>query len=278
MKITNKYGLPGAIVEAVKNDDYDPGDSDITVTGLLQPPRLRALYEKHKEEIVEDASSRIWALIGQSVHTILERAEPSAITEERLYMHMEGWKVGGKFDRMTLRVKTLQDYKVCSVWEHIYGLKPEKEQQLNLLALLAAHNGYKEISNLEIVAIFRDWSQAKARYDKKYPQAQVARVKVKMWPVDRQVAFLRERVMLHQKALKELPECSEEDRWATPDKFAIMKKGRKSAIRLYTSMKEATANLKQGQYIEHRKGESKRCAMYCPVKGYCSQFSSLCSE
>lgn len=102
-RITNKLGLPEAIVEAVKNDPYDPGHADISATGLISPPRKRALERTHRNDMEEDASDRIWALIGQSVHTILERAEPSAIVEKRLYGRFGGWLVSGQFDRLTLR-------------------------------------------------------------------------------------------------------------------------------------------------------------------------------
>ena len=84
MKITNNTGLPGAIVEAIKNDEFTPGRSDITVTQLIGPPRIRVLKKQHGSEIIEDASNMIFALMGKAVHGILEKAEPSAVVEERL--------------------------------------------------------------------------------------------------------------------------------------------------------------------------------------------------
>jgi hypothetical protein len=277
MKITNNYGLPGAIVEAIKNDDYTPGEKvDMSVTGLIAPPRQRALMKLHRSELVEDASDRIWALVGQAVHSILERAEPSAIVEKRLYMDIDGWKISGQFDRMTLRQKTLQDFKMMSVWEVMNGLKPERVEQLNILLQLAVENGFNDISNLEVVAIFRDWSKSKAKYDKNFPQAQVKRINVEVWPEEKRIAFIRERIAKHKAASVDLPQCSQEERWATPDKFAVMKKGRKTALRLLDSEAEAIAymedkDVKDG-YIVHRKGESRRCADYCAVSQFCEQW------
>ena len=277
-KITNRYGLPGAIVEAIKEDPYDPGKkTDISATGLLSPPRQKALMYAHGNELVEDASDRIWALIGQAVHSVLERAEPSALTEKRLYMDIDGWKISGQYDRMTLRQKTLQDYKVMSVWEIIYGLKKEKEEQLNILLQLAAENGYNKITNLEIIGIFRDWQKTKAKFDKKYPQSQVKRIQVDVWPEEKRIAFIKERVQLHKDARISLPQCTADERWATPDKWAVMKKGRKSAVRLLSSEEEAELYIKEknvaGGYIEHRRGESKRCESYCPVVNFCEQYN-----
>ena len=281
MKITNNYGLPGAIVEAVKNDSYTMGKmADISVTGLLSPPRQKALMREHYAEIEEDASDRIWALIGQATHAILERAEPSAIVEERLYIHTQGWTISGQFDRMTLRQKTLQDYKLMSVWEVIYGLKKEKEEQLNVLMQLAVENGYTDIKNLEIVGIFRDWSKTKAKFDKNYPQSQVARIKINVWPESKRIAFINERVRAHQAARETLPECTTEERWATPDKWALMKVGRKSAVKLYDSEDEAltAAGSDLNLSVVHRPGEQKRCDNYCAVAKFCDQYKRLCGN
>jgi hypothetical protein len=280
MKITNKFGLPGAIVEAVRNDSYTAGKkTNISVTGLLSPPRQKELLRRHSGEIIEDASDRIWALVGQAVHSILERAEKSAIVEERLYMDAGGWTISGQYDRMTLRQKTLQDYKMMSVWEIIYGLKPEKTAQLNMLLQLAVESGYKDITNLEIVAIFRDWQKAKAKYDKKYPQAQVARINVDVWPEEKRNEYINERISLHKEARTNLPECTSDERWATPDKYAVMKKGRKSAVRLLDTQELADEYIGQksvvGGYVEFRQGESRRCADYCAVSEYCEQWREI---
>lgn len=274
MQITNKQGLPGAIVEAIKNDDYTPGEKvDISVTSLLSPPRQVVLRNKHYGELVEDASDRIFALIGQAVHSILERAEPSAVVEERLYIEIEGWRIAGQFDRLTLRQATLQDFKMMSVWETMNGLKPEKTAQLNMLLQLAVENGYDNISNLEIVAIYRDWSKTKAKFDKKYPKSQVQRIRVDVWPEEKRLAYITERVRLHQEARVNLPECTAEERWSRPDKYAVMKKGRKSAVRLLDSQEGAEVYIQQKNvpqaHIVHRKGEDVRCDNYCAVKEYC---------
>lgn len=280
MKITNKFGLPGAIVEAIKNDDYDPGViTDASATSLLSPPRQRALSLKHKGDLVEDASDRVWALIGQATHAILERSEPSAITEKRLYSSYGGWIISGQFDRLSLRGKTLQDYKVMSVWEVIHGLKKEKEEQLNILAQLAVDNEVNEITNLEIIGIFRDWQKSKAKYDSSYPQSQVRRIKVKLWKEEDRKRFILDKVIEHQRAMSTLPLCTEDERWATPDKWAVMKKGRKSAVRVLDSEQDCQdyidARKISGAYIEHRPGESRRCEDYCSVANFCDQWQEI---
>ena len=114
--ITNNHGLPGPLVTAIRNDDYDRGDSDITVTELIAPPRQVALKRKHAGEITEDASDRIWSLVGQVGHAILERAGKDAhIVEKRLYATSKDWKVGGKAD-LYLSEKAIIDYKFTTVY------------------------------------------------------------------------------------------------------------------------------------------------------------------
>jgi len=278
MKITNKYGLPGALVEAIKNDSYDAGESDISVTTLISPPQIRVLSRRHYGEMEEDASDRIYALVGQAVHSILERAEPSAIVEKRLYMDVLGWKVGGQFDRMTLRQVTLQDFKMCSVWEVIYGLKPERIAQLNVLAELCHQNGFTDIRKIEIVAIFRDWMKSKAKFDKGYPQSQVQRISVPLWDKATRLAYITERVRLHQEAEKgRVIDCTASERWASDDTWAVIKGNNKRAAKVFRSEDDAKEWIgdRSGFNIQFRKGVSKRCEDYCAVSKWCTQFKNL---
>ena len=85
--ITNVHGLPQSIVAAVTNDPYT-GGGDISATKLIDAPQIRTLMAKHKDQITTDVSERIWSLLGQAVHTILERAalrQEGMVAEDRLY-------------------------------------------------------------------------------------------------------------------------------------------------------------------------------------------------
>ena len=59
--ITNKHGLPEALVRAVRNDPYT-GGGDISVTKLIDSPQRRQLWRQHEADIEEDVSERIWSL------------------------------------------------------------------------------------------------------------------------------------------------------------------------------------------------------------------------
>lgn len=286
MNITNNAGLPAALVEAITADPYPAGKTgDISCTRLIDAPRIRVLTQRHGKDITEDCSTRIWSLLGQSVHTILERAhtvfEP-AIVERRLFSEMQGWQVSGVFDRLGLLEggATLQDYKCTSVWSVIRGPKPEWENQLNVLAWLAARNRIK-VSRLEIVAILRDWSRGKAKAGGDYPAHQVKVLPVPMWDKARANAYITERVRLHQAAElladDDLPECTALERWQGADVFAVKKPGRKSAVKLHDTAEAAAAHVAElggAHYVEHRPGQSVRCADYCPVSSFCNQWAA----
>ena len=279
MKITNAHGLPQVLVDAVINDSYDAGDSDISVTTLLQPPRKVALTKKHNGDLTEDASDRMWALMGQAMHSILERAGDAQdrIIERRFYGEMEGWKISGQVDLIEKDV--LSDYKFMSVWEIIYGLKEEKAAQLNMLKWLAEGEGVF-INKLQIVGMLRDWQKVKAKTDKDYPQAQIQIIDVPVWDENKTADYISQRVLMHQAATHELPLCTEEDRWYSGSKYAVMKKGRKSALRLLDAQDEAEQWMadnpgKGGDSIDFRPGENKRCADYCSVASVCQQYQEI---
>lgn len=260
--ITNKHGLPAPLVNAIKNDPYSRGKSDISVTQLIQPPQLRRLGMGLKTD--EDASEFIWRLLGQAVHTILERAYPdTAMTEKRLFTQVRGWTVSGQFDVYDGGVLT--DYKITSVYAR--DGKKEWDNQLNLLAALCRRNGMT-VSKVEIVAIFRDWRPKEALSDD-YPKSQVAVIPVELWPEDQAEVYLHERVAAHQ-ATPPAP-CTDEDRWLSPSKWALMQKGRKRAIKLFDS-KPAHLSMSDGQYWEQRPGIYRRCESYCRASSVCPQW------
>lgn len=270
--LTNRASLPQAIVDAVTNDPYSKGEADMSVTGLLRPPRLAVLEERFQHEIVEDVSDRIWSLLGQSIHTILERANRTAIAERRLSIEVEGWKVSGGMD-VYEENGTLIDYKTTSVWKVISGDLDEWEKQLNLYAVILRHHGYA-VNKLQVIALLRDWSKMEAARDLTYPQASVVNINIKLWDPDRAYQFLRERIILHKQARVTLPECSSKDRWARPDVWAVMKIGRKTAVKLYPTENEARAHVgfDKNLFVIHRQGLSVRCKSYCPVSKFCTQY------
>ena len=272
MQITNLTGLPQPLVSAV-SQKREPRPGQISVTELINPPQMRALTLKHWAELTEDASDRIWATMGQLMHKLLEehgRASEEHLIEHTLAAEVEGLTVTGTFD-LYRRDGVLTDYKFVSVWTTIDGVKREWEQQLNLYAeLLRRHN--HPVKRLELVAIYRDWSKMRAQ-DSSYPQSQVSVFEVPLWPEDEARKFLEERVRLHRRAEEgNFIECTSEERWERSTKYALMRRGRKSALRLFDTHEEASAAVTQSdQSVVTRPGSSIRCESYCAVSAFCPQ-------
>jgi len=266
--VTNIHNLPQALVEAVKNDPY-VGGGNVSVTKLIDAPQVRVLGRKHAEELEADVSERIWALLGQAVHHILDRAGTDALTEERLYAEVEGWNVSGQFDRLHLGDAVLQDYKVTTTYKA--DGSESWTRQLNVLRWLAFQNGY-DVDTLEIVAIFRDWRKVEADRNPDYPRAAVQIIPVEVWPLAHTEAYIRERVLMHQAAESgAVSLCTPEERWYSGDKWAIQKPGAKRALRV---LDEKPDEAPAGYDIVFRRGEYKRCAHYCDVAKFCPQWAA----
>ena len=266
MKLTNKIGLPDALVNAVRNDGYSRGQSDISVTQLIDSPFIRHLRQQHADELTEDVSDRIWSLMGQSIHTILERANLTGLVEQRLFVEINGHKLSGQFDHLENGVLT--DWKMTSVWSVVYG-KTEWGKQLNVLAYLCRLKGLT-VNSLQIVAILRDWSKSKAGKEDNYPDTQVVTIPITMWTPERQEEYVLERINAHFHD-GTIP-CTDDERWVKPGKFAVMKKGRKSALRLLDSKDEAEKWIVEngeGTEIVERPATFNRCELYCNVNQFC---------
>lgn len=278
MKLTNRANLPEAFVRAVSNEQYSRGDADISVTGLLKPPKAAVIERQHWDEIEEDVSDRVWALLGQVTHTILERANMTAIAERRLSIEVEGWKVSGGMDLYS-DDGVLTDYKLTSVWKLVKGDVEDWEKQLNLYAVILRANGI-EPKQMRVVAILRDWSRRDAEKDEAYPQAAVVNVPIKLWPAEKAEAYMRERVILHRQARLSgvLPDCTKEDRWERGEAWAVKRVGNKTAMRggIFKTEAEARAfvGFDKDKEIEHRPGVSARCENYCNAFKWCAQGQS----
>ena len=282
MIITNHTGLPEPVFKALTRNDYSKGKSNRSVTQLIDSPRVRVLRKENDEKIEEDAADMLWSVLGTAVHKMFEEHEADQhIVEERLYAEIDNWIISGAIDIQREEGDgsvTILDYKCTSAWSVIYG-KSEWDKQLNFYAWLAEHDKGCTVGALKICAVLRDWQRKKAEVDSSYPQAPIVIVDIPLWSRQVRDEYVRERVRIHQEAEFErltggdLPLCSDEERWKKDDQFAVKKIGTKRAIKLFDSMDDAFAYMKENQEIETRKGRSIRCEdNYCKVAEFCDQY------
>jgi len=269
-KLTNVHNLPAAIIAAIQADPYT-GGGDVSCTRLIDAPQIRVLGGKHKDEITVDASELVFALMGQAIHAVLERAglkEGGVTVEQRLFAEVNGWAVSGQVDRMHVADGTLSDFKMTTVYKQ-HG-SDSWTRQLNVLRWLAHKNGIR-LDTLSVVAIFRDWRKTEAQRNPDYPQAAIQEITVPVWSLEDAEEYITERVYLHQAASRgEEVLCTDEERWFSGNTYALMNTGGKRALKVSTdrsSLPEPT----EGQYVEERPGVWKRCEHYCDVRAFCQQ-------
>ena len=276
MHLTNHHNIPQPLCDVAQAGLDKPKDNLFRVTSLVGPPLARYLTMKHWDELEEDVSEKLYAILGSGVHSLLEQANSrNAIVEKRHNMLIDGVRITGQSDSYFNNI--IEDWKVTSVYSFIYGVKPEWEKQLNCYATLWEKNGYV-VNGLSVHAILRDWMKSKS-YDSNYPDIPFISYKIKLWDQKKRIAYLEERLKAHKTSPVE---CTEEEKWARPTTYAIMKKARKSALRVLESAEKAEEYLekfikKEDQKkcsIVERKGVNVRCQEYCTVRKFC-KYSGL---
>jgi len=282
MLITNKYNLPQPFVDLVSGDTYSKGKSDITTTGLAQPPKIAELTRRHASEITMDASEKVWTMMGTANHYVLEqialRNPERYVTEQRFYLDIDGVKLGGQIDLFDRETETLWDYKVSSVYKAMSDDKLEWTKQANVNKLLCEHNGIHP-KKLAVLLVMKDWKRKEAEFKADYPKCAIQEIPLPAWREEETLAYIKSRINLHNSAklIEEedaIPVCTEEERWARPTTWAVLKeKGAKRAVNggIYELESEAIAHAKRiSGAIEKRDGSNPRCENYCQVRQWCN--------
>jgi|TARA_Y100000289_G_scaffold33336_1_gene32953 hypothetical protein len=302
-KLTNRTGLSDSIAEAVKqfHNEYDKVGWK-SVTTLIDSPRCKLLTERHDDQIQEDVSDLLWSFFGNMGHLIAERnTDPNSIAERRfIYKHGDK-QISFKPDLLErdpddYNSFQLNDFKFTSVYilkSAVQG-NPKKEwvRQMNFYVWCLGKLGFN-ITKIKLHVIARDWRASEKLREKFYPEQACAVVEVPIWNKEKAEAYCLERIRIHEEAEQlddnDLPKCSEEERWADPDRWAVVKSsskassttGYKKALPKATSFQTRSdakhfiiqRNDKEDLEIEFRKGESRRCSNgYCKATAWCNQF------
>lgn len=280
MKITNNMKLPQPFVDAV-DSDYQYRDKRYSVTTLLKPVREIMLLRRHNNEIECDVSDMLWAIMGTAMHSILENSTEGKhlLKEKPLEIQVGEYVLSGRNDLYNTRSFTVVDYKYTSVWKYILKDFEDFKMQGLMYVYMLQQLGYKA-KKAEFILCMKDWQKSKAKYDKSYPQCQIQKVQFTFTDAD--MVFIKNWIadkfeQIKQAELLEddnLPLCSAEDRWNSGSKFAVMKNGRKTALRVLDTRQEAEnyKNTNGGDYIEERKGEDKKCQEYCNCCEFCKHY------
>jgi hypothetical protein len=285
MIITNNANLPMPFVRMAE-DNYEIKPKRYSVTTLLKPVREILLKRRYNGEIKQDCSDMIWLLFGKAVHSILEQYSDgeSEFAEEKLTVKLEnGYTVSGIIDLYDIDKAEVVDYKTASVWKVIYKDYEDWRKQGLAYAWLLRKNGFP-CNKVVFYAILKDFNTTKAKTDHEYPQSPVVKVEFNIGDIEEMDRYIRDKIdeiiSFENKPDAELPLCSAEERWNDGNKYAVMKKGRKTAMRVLDTINAAEEwkSANGGDFIETRKGIDKKCSDYCLCCMKCDYWQSLQGE
>jgi hypothetical protein len=250
------------------------------------------LTRRHWEELEQDCSSMIWAVFGSAVHSIMEGYEEEhELAEERISIDIAcgeygNRKVSGGFDLYNAETELITDYKTTGVYSYQMkvreGVTSDWAKQLRIYWLLLCKAGFP-VRDVRNTVFLKDWSKTQARRDSSYPQRPIVNIdyhfkgKFNSEEAAYMQADLSEKIMevLRYKDLPEnqIPDCTSVERWERDECWAIMKHGRKNAVKRHYSEFNAErhlAELGKGHYLEHRLGTPVKCINYCTCATKCS--------
>jgi hypothetical protein len=192
------------------------------------------------------------------------------------------------------------DFKFTSGWAVIDARtgKSEWRMQLSALAWLArrGHTVAKtkgdpiakpvDIKQGKIVAIVRDWTKSTALRVRDWPEKQIEVIDMNIMSDEETEAWLIERIREHKAALDGNPRpCTDEERWYSPGKWAVTKRGNKKAAKLADTEDELSSwifanrsKLGSAYDITQRAPEYRRCQDYCSAAPFCVQYQSTKGE
>lgn len=269
---------------------------DYSVTDIITPPRIVHLKKRYGDIVQPPVEGAISSIIGTAIHEYFEKylelwcdkhEYEGYSLEEQVMIERQGRKISGRYD---IREGTiLSDLKSIKVWKLIFDPDlDEYHEQQNLYRLLLKLDKGIEITELNIVAIYKDWQESNALRDRNYPQQQMIEYALQLWNYEYAENFLdtKLKTLIECEELKDedLPVCSREDRWERHQggetiHYGILKNRKAkratkvvkggsldNAIGIANGMKGMTKD----SVIEIRYAVPKRCQKYCDINEYCS--------
>lgn len=282
MQVTNKLHLPAAFVHAVSTERHNaPGC--YSATTLNKGAKEIVLTDRHYDEIEIDAADNVWAVWGTAVHSIFENEKDDNFHEESFKVAVGNSYVTGKVDSYDMTNGIIYDWKTASTWKIQFNDFTDWHAQGMTYAWLLTKSGL-EVKKCRFVALLKDHSKSKAKHDASYPQSPAYIYEFDVTPEElakaeaRIVAKVKEIENAYKLGDDDIEPCTADERWADGEKWAVMKNGRKTAIKLFDNEADAEAyagELGNSHYVEHRPAVSRKCADYCTCCDYCNFYKSM---
>jgi hypothetical protein len=282
MQITNNLQLQLAFVHAVSTERHNAPHC-YSATTLNKGAKEIVLTDRHYDEITVDASEQIWAVWGTAVHALLESEKDDNFHEERFKVAVGNSYVTGQVDSYDMERGIINDWKTASVWKVQFADFADWRAQGLTYAWLLTKSGL-EVKKCRFVALLKDHSKTKAKHDASYPQSPVFVYEFDVTAEDlaateaRIIAKVTEIENAYKLGDDDIEPCTLEERWADGEKYAVMKNGRKTAVKLFDNQQDAEAyagELGNSHYVEHRPAVSRKCEDYCSCCDFCNFYKSM---
>ena len=282
MNVTNRLRLPEAFVKAVSTTRHNEAGC-FSATTLNKGAKEIILTDRHFDEITVDAADSVWAVWGTAVHALLESQPDNNFHEEYFKVPVSNSFVTGQVDSYDMENGVINDWKTASVWKVQFNDFSDWRRQGLTYAWLLQQSGL-EVKKCRFVALLKDHSKTKAKTDSSYPQSPVFIYEFDVTAADMEetAARILAKVQEIESAYKldddAIEPCSAEERWADGEKWAVMKNGRKTAVKVFDNQLDADAmagELGNSHYVEHRPAISRKCGEYCNCKDFCNFYKAM---
>jgi hypothetical protein len=300
MKIINDVQMPNHAFEAITKlqGRLEPPTLDyIGVTTLMGEPLPRYLNARYWHQLEVKASETMNAIQGQLGHLLFDKVETTTISKIPLQVEHDGFTIKGEADYYDPILFTLGDNKfkqVNSVTAQRISKDDSLERQLNIYCWMARKMGY-DVRHLQGDIYINGWTVYKSYGDSAYPKAPYLKIPIPIWEEAFTTQYLSERLKIHDTvairllkeygpansltplgvvrldaAMLEIPVCTDEERFAQPTKYAVMRDGQKKAVKLFDNPIDAEAFCGPKMSVVERKGGYMKCQFYCAFRhGLC---------
>ena len=320
LEYTNKNNVSLALAVFLMYDDYeyDERSNSISATGLIKPLRQLVLSKQNPALLkTVDIADLVATRMGSAIHkgcedawtdpenvknalTVLgasedainnikinppyvKQGETPVYVEQRAEKEIIDFIISGKYDLVL--DGTLNDYKSTSVWTYIFDSNANSYvKQGSIYKWLSPDKITSDYININY--IFTDWSGAKAREKKDYPQQRVLTKQYPLWSVEETESWIMNKIEAY-KALADtpqegLPECTKEELWASDTTYKYYKNPNKldRSTKNFNTMDEALIRKSSDGdvgIIKTVPGEVKACR-YCPVISICNQAATMLAD
>ena len=282
MTVSNRLNLPEAFVKAVSTTRHNEAGC-FSATTLNKGAKEIILTDRHFDEITVDAADSVWAVWGTAVHALLESQPDNNFHEESFKVPVSNSFVTGQVDSYDMENGVINDWKTASVWKVQFNDFKDWRAQGLTYAWLLQQSGL-EVKKCRFVALLKDHSKTKAKTDSSYPQSPVFIYEFDVTAADmeetaaRILAKVQEIESAYELDDDAIEPCSAEERWADGEKWAVMKNGRKTAVKVFDNQLDADAmagEMGNAYYVEHRPAISRKCGDYCNCKDFCNFYKAM---